>query len=223
VHIIYDYFGKNVYVVNSTLAARSNLTATVSLYNIPDLSQQYTAQIPNLTVPANASTQLLTIPSVSGLSTTYFIRLQLRDSTGALVSNNLYWYSTTPDTLANKSNWYMTATNGSANLTGLNTLATNPNVTASVARTVAGGQETVNISLHNTSATTIAFFVRPEITAGNAGNEVVPVSYTDNYVSLWPGESTTITATYATSDLGGQSPYLRLRGYNLPTTSIAVP
>jgi exo-1,4-beta-D-glucosaminidase len=222
-HIIYDYFGKNVYVVNSTLAARSNLTATVSLYNIPDLSQQYTAQIPNLTVPANASTQLLTIPSVSGLSTTYFIRLQLRDSTGALVSNNLYWYSTTPDTLANKSNWYMTATNGSANLTGLNTLATNPNVTASVARTVAGGQETVNISLHNTSATTIAFFVRPEITAGNAGNEVVPVSYTDNYVSLWPGESTTITATYATSDLGGQSPYLRLRGYNLPTTSIAVP
>jgi exo-1,4-beta-D-glucosaminidase len=223
VHIIYDYFGKNVYMVNSTLAARSNLTATVTLYNIPDVSQQYTTQIFNVTVPANASTQLLTIPSVVGLSTSYFIRLQLRDSTGALVSNNLYWYSTTPDTLTNKSNWYMTATNGSANLTGLNTLAINPNVTASVARTVAGGQETVNITLHNTSATNIAFFVRPEVTAGNAGNEVVPVSYTDNYVSLWPGESTTITATYATSDLGGQSPYLRLRGYNLPTTSIAVP
>jgi exo-1,4-beta-D-glucosaminidase len=96
-------------------------------------------------------------------------------------------------------------------------------VTAAVSRTISGGQQTVSVTLHNTSATNIAFFLRPEITAGNGGNEVVPVSYTDNYVSLWPGESTTITTAYQTSDLGGQASYLRVRGYNVPTTSIPVP
>ncbi len=117
----------------------------------------------------------------------------------------------------------MTAVKTYANLTGLNSLASNPNLTAATSRTISGGQETVNITLNNTSTTNIAFFVRPEVTAGNGGNEVVPVNYTDNYVSLWPGESTTITATYQTGDLSGQAPYLRVRGYNVPTTSIPLP
>jgi len=110
-----------------------------------------------------------------------------------------------------------------ANLTGLNSLATNNSVTASTSRTVANGQETVTITLNNTSATNIAFFMRPEVTAGNNGLEVLPITYTDNYVSLFPGESITITAKYATTDLGGQTPYLRIRGYNVPQTSILIP
>jgi exo-1,4-beta-D-glucosaminidase len=166
---------------------------------------------------------VLTIPTVSGLSTTYFIRLRLEDSTGAVVSNNLYWYSTSPDKLGNSSTWWKTAVHSYANLTGLNSLASNPSVTASVSRTVSGGSETVSITLNNMSATNIAFFLRPEITAGNGGNEVLPVTYTDNDVSLFPGESTTITARYQTSDLGGQPPYLQVKGYNVPTTSTPVP
>jgi exo-1,4-beta-D-glucosaminidase len=222
VHIAYDYFTRNVYAVNSTLTARSGMTATATVYNIPDLSQRYTTQA-TVNASANASTQVLTIPSLTGLSTTYFIRLQLRDSAGALVSNNLYWYSTSPDVLSNHSTWYKTDVKSYANLTGLNSLASNPNLTVTASRAVSGGQQTVTMTLHNTSTTNIAFFVRPEVTAGNGGNEVVPVSYTDNYVSLWPGESTTITATYQTGDLGGQAPYLRVRGYNVPTTSVPLP
>jgi exo-1,4-beta-D-glucosaminidase len=222
VHIAYDYFTRNVYVVNSMLTARSGMTATATVYNIPDLTEQYTTQA-TVSAPANASTQVLTIPALTGLSATYFIRLQLKDSAGAVVSNNLYWYSTSPDVLSNHSTWYKTVVKSYANLTGLNSLASNPNLTAAVSRTSSGGQETVSITLNNTSATNIAFFVRPEVTAGNGGNEVVPVNYTNNYVSLWPGESTTITATYQTSDLGGQAPYLRVRGYNVPTASIPVP
>lgn len=221
-HIAYDYFTRNVYAVNSTLTARSGMTATATVYSIPDLTVRSTTQA-TVNAPANASTQVLTIPAPTGLSGTYFIRLQLRDSAGALVSNNLYWYSTSPDVLSKHSTWYKTAVKSYANLTGLNSLASNPNLTAAASRTVSGGQETVNLTLSNTSTTNIAFFVRPEITAGNGGNEVVPVNYTNNYVSLWPGESTTITATYQTSDLGGQAPYLRVRGYNVPTTSIPVP
>jgi len=125
--------------------------------------------------------------------------------------------------LSGHATWYRTVVKSYADFTGLNSLASNPNLAATVSRSVAGGRETVTIALHNASTTNIAFFVRPEVTAGNGGNEVLPVDYSDNYVSLWPGESTTITATYQTSDLGGQSPFLRVRGYNVPTSSIPVP
>ncbi len=222
IHISYDYFTRNVYVVNSTLSAGSGLTATATVYNIPDLTPKFTTQV-TVDAPANASTQLLTIPALTGLSTTHFIRLQLKDSTGALVSNNLYWYSTSPDVLSNRSTWYKTAVKSYAQLTGLNSLPPNPGLAAAASRTISGGQETVTITLNNTSATNVAFFVRPEVTAGNGGNEVLPVNYTDNYVSLWPGESTTITATYQSNDLGGQAPHLRVRGYNVPTTSSPLP
>jgi exo-1,4-beta-D-glucosaminidase len=223
IHVAYDYQGRNVFVINSTLAARSGLTATATLYNVPDLSQKYTTTVA-LNAAANASTQVLTLPAtVTGLSPTYFIRLQLKDAGGAVVSNNLYWYSTTADVLGKKSNWYMTAIKTNANLTGLNSLPNNPGVTASVSRTTSGSGQSATIRLTNTSPTAIAFFLRPEITAGNGGNEVVPVTYTENYVSLFPGESTTITAAFQTADLGGQAPYLRVRGYNTPSTSIAVP
>jgi exo-1,4-beta-D-glucosaminidase len=222
VHIAYDYFTKNVYVVNSTLTLRTGLTATATLYNVPDLTQRYTTQVA-VSAPANASTQILTIPAPAGLSSTYFIRLQLRDSAGALVSNNLYWYSTTTDVLSGHASWYRTTVKSYANFSGLNALASNSNVTATASRTIGAGQETVNITLHNASTTNIAFFMRPEITAGNGGNEVLPVTYSDNYVSLWPGESTTITGTYQTVDLGGRAPYVRVRGYNVPTSSIPVP
>jgi exo-1,4-beta-D-glucosaminidase len=222
VHVLYDYFGKNVKVVNSTLNAYSNTTVTATVYNIPTLAQQYTNQVV-INVPANASTQAFTIPTISGLTTTYFIRLQVRNASNQLVSNNLYWYSTSPDTFGNKSNWYSTAVSNYANLTGLNSLASNSNLTASVSRTVASGQETATITLTNTNATNIAFFVHAEVTAGSNGLEVLPITYTDNYVSLFPGESVTITAKYATADLGGQLPYLRIRGYNVPQVLIPIP
>jgi exo-1,4-beta-D-glucosaminidase len=166
---------------------------------------------------------VLTIPTIGGLTTTYFIRLQLKNSLNQVVSNNLYWYSTSPDTLGNKSNWYSTAVSNYANLTGLNSLASNTSVTASASKSTANGQDTVTITLNNTSATNIAFFTRAEVTAGSNGLEVLPVTYTENYVSLFPGESLTITAKYATADLNSQPPFLRVRGFNVPTSNIPIP
>ncbi|MFI6319357.1 glycosyl hydrolase 2 galactose-binding domain-containing protein [Nonomuraea sp. NPDC050556] len=214
VHISYDYFTRAVHVVNSTLTARTGLTATVSVHNLPDLAQKYTASAP-VSAAANAGTQVLTVPAVSGLSTTYLIRLQLKDG-ATTVSENLYWYSTAPDTLSNKSNWYRTTPKTYANLTGLNSLPSNTAVTVSAARTATGA----TVTLTNTSATNLAFFLRPEVIAGSGGREVTPVTYSDNYVSLWPGASTTITAAFDAADLGGQAAHLRVRGYNIPTVVI---
>jgi len=216
VHIAYDYATRQVDVTNSTLNARSGLTATATAYGVHDLQKRFTVSVPNVDAPANASETVLRVPNVTGGSHTYFLRLQLRGAAGQLVSDNLYWYSTQPDELSSHHSWFRTRVNRYADLGGLRHLPTNTDVTASTRRLIEGRWETVRITIHNESPTDIAFFVRAEITAGRGGGEVSPIRYSRNDLSLFPGESTTITARYRRSDLDGAVPGLALRGYNVP-------
>ena len=221
IHILYDYGTRNVKVFNATLAAASDLTASVTVYSVPDLAVKHVQQV-TMAFPANAVTQVFNVPALSGLSPTYFIRLQLRTATNQRISDNLYWYSTSPDVMGTGSDWYHTSVASYADLTGLNALPPNEEVTATAARTSDGVTDTVVIALRNGSASNVAFFLRPEVIADSSGTEVVPVTYSDNYVTLLPGETTTLTARYARADLGGQAPSLRLRGYNVPGATAPV-
>ncbi|MFJ7246679.1 hypothetical protein ACIQWA_18790 [Kitasatospora sp. NPDC098652] len=54
------------------------------------------------------------------------------------------------------------------------------------------------------------------------GRPVLPVTWSDNQVSLWPGESTTLTATVRSADLAGTVPSLRISGWNTDTVIQAV-
>ena len=72
------------------------------------------------------------------------------------------------------------------------------------------GQDTAtDVTLTNRSST-VAFLVRVDVRKGSGttpatgDNQVRPANYSDNYVTLWPGQSQTITETYKASDLGGQ-------------------
>ena len=44
-----------------------------------------------LDAPADSTTRVLTLPDISGLSSTYFVALRLEDSTGKVVGSNFYW------------------------------------------------------------------------------------------------------------------------------------
>ena len=54
--------------------------------------------------------------------------------------------------------------------------------------------------------------------SGVAGgdDQVLPIRWSDNDVTLWPGEEQTITARYR----AGARPVVRLSGYNLKTQEI---
>ena len=76
------------------------------------------------------------------------------------------------------------------------------------------------MTLRNTgSGTTPAFFVDAHL-VDSAGKPVLPIQWSDNEVTLWPGESTTLTATYRTADLHGSAPSVRVSGWNIGTTTI---
>jgi exo-1,4-beta-D-glucosaminidase len=44
----------------------------------------------------------------------------------------------------------------------------------------------------------------------------LPVVYSDNYITLWPGETATITAKYATGNSGNRAISVKIQGFNVP-------
>ena len=70
------------------------------------------------------------------------------------------------------------------------------------------------MSLENPSRS-LAFFVRLKVNKGKGGDEVLPVLWEDNYVSLLPGEKREIEASYRSSDLAGKRPEVEVTGWNV--------
>ena len=51
---------------------------------------------------------------------------------------------------------------------------------------------------------------------GSDGEQILPVSYSDNYFHLMPGESRTVEVGWAGEDAGGSSPVIEVTGFNIP-------
>jgi len=51
-------------------------------------------------------------------------------------------------------------------------------------------------------------------------SEVLPIAWSDNDITLWPGESETLRATYRRAQLNGAEPVVSLFGWNVPTMDV---
>ena len=54
-----------------------------------------------------------------------------------------------------------------------------------------------------------------EVLQASNGEEALPVLWEDNYISLMPGETRELTATYRASELGGAKPSVEVSGWNV--------
>jgi exo-1,4-beta-D-glucosaminidase len=54
-----------------------------------------------------------------------------------------------------------------------------------------------------------------KVSKGKGGEEILPVVWEDNYVSLLPGEKRELTASYRTSALGTAKPVVEVSGWNV--------
>jgi exo-1,4-beta-D-glucosaminidase len=54
-------------------------------------------------------------------------------------------------------------------------------------------------------------------------NELQSSIWNDNDITLWPGESETLTSTYNSGDLQGASPVISVSGWNMPKIDVAAP
>jgi exo-1,4-beta-D-glucosaminidase len=54
-----------------------------------------------------------------------------------------------------------------------------------------------------------------KVDKGAKGEEILPVVWQDNYISLLPGEKREITATYRASELGAAKAAVEISGWNV--------
>ena len=167
-----------------------------------------------LDAAADSTAKVFEIPQIEGLSPAYFLDLRVTDSGGKLVGSNFYWLSTKPETLDwAKSNWYTTPTASYADYTSLAQL---PKVKLKISTHSerSGEDEVTRVMLENPGKA-IAFFVRMKLDKGKGGEEVLPVIWEDNYISLLPGEKREITARYRASTIGSAKAEVEVSGWNL--------
>ena len=116
-------------------------------------------------------------------SDVYYLRLQLTDKTG-VVSENLY-------VMAREEN----------NFKALSSVP-KAEVEQKVSLKTTGNSQVAQVVLHNKSRVP-ATFLRLNL-VGADGEQILPALYSDNYVTLMPGERTTIIISWKTEDARGQ-------------------
>jgi exo-1,4-beta-D-glucosaminidase len=212
VHIQYSENNGAIVVVNSTYEDHPGLHAKAEVFNL-DLTRKFSKEA-TLDVTPDSTNSLFLIPKIEGLSETYFVRLELTDASGKVLSRNFYWRSTKPDVSdwAN-STWYYTPLSAYANYTALSTLPKVKLEASSTDRTE-GDETLTEVTLKNPTSH-LAFFVHLEIFQGNTAADVHSIRWEDNYVSLMPGESREIAARYRTAELNGAKPVVRVDGWNV--------
>ena len=131
----------------------------------------------------------------------FFVKLDLADADGKLVSTNFYWQNSAQD-----------------DFTGLEKM---PTVTLDATATsrVEGEKTFVDVTVKN-STQLVALMTHLQLHQGTTGPRVLPVFYSDNYMSLVPGESRTVTIEAATSDLAGKTPAVLVDGFNVDVKAV---
>jgi exo-1,4-beta-D-glucosaminidase len=237
VHALYTGDDHTVTVDNLSGVAQSNLTVQSRVYDLAGTVTDDQTSGDLSVAPQAVDSDVLRprVPAVTNPpqpAAVYFVELIVRRN-GAVIDRNVYWLSTQPDVV----DWK--ATEGSpqatlsqyADLSALQSLA--PATVTTTVTTAAGNTTTdvTTVTITNTSATsTMAFFLRADVRRGTiAGdalpgdNEVLPITWSSNDITLWPGESETLTATYAAALLHGAAPVVSVSGWNVAPQVLSAP
>lgn len=128
-----------------------------------------------------------------------FVRLDLFDGRHTLASANFYWRNpAAPD-----------------DFSMLDAMPTVP-IDMHVERRDQRETMHLEVTLANPNVT-VALMVHLQLRRRTTRVRVLPVSYSDNYVSLLPGERRTLIIEAAARDLAGESPLVTLDGWNVTT------
>jgi exo-1,4-beta-D-glucosaminidase len=130
----------------------------------------------------------------------------------------VYWQSQQVDDVGPPSNdaAFDTLQVSWADMTALNYMAKVP---LEVTAVKGASSRDVTVRLHNPT-TKIAFFERAELLSTRDGDEILPIEYDDNYVTIFPGETVEVHGQVPES--GPAADWVRVTGYNSSPTVVPV-
>ena len=203
VHVQFNEENRGIEVVNNRPDPLNALNVTVLIYRFDGTLDSHKAY-PVAQVPGSSTVKAAQIEVSARISPLYFIKLNLTDAGGNLLSSNFYWQHVAQDQF-----------DGLMNLPIVM-------LDAEASTRIEGDDTVVTVSLHNNTLN-VALLSHLQLHQKKSGRRVLPVFYSDNYISLVPGESSTITIEAATKDLQGDLPLLELDGYNVDVKSLDGP
>lgn len=194
VHVQFNQADGELQVINNLPTPVDGATAHVAIYDLDGkLASQYDVPV---TAAPDAATNLGEVRFPVKLSQDHFIDLALRNAKGKLISGNFYWRALPahPDDFRD--------------------LQTMPMVKLQVQVTQKDehGERTLTVTLHNPTPH-IALMAHLQLRRG-FGRRVLPVFYSDNYISLVPGQTRTIVIHAALSEFYGQDAQIMVDGWN---------
>ena len=180
-HIQYNALTDSIEVVNHSAGAHSALTAIVTVFNLNGrkVSQQ------KVRVSSTEDSTLPIAQASQPLAPVSFLRLELVEK-GKVISENLYILG------SEEGNYQALAT------------LPQPEVEQRVNLTQTGETQQADVILRNKGRSP-AVFLRLNL-KGADGEQILPVIYSDNYITLMPGESKTIHVSWKAQDARGQQP-----------------
>jgi len=204
VHVQFNEITGNVQVVNNLPQSLTAAKVHVRVFKLDGSlsSEQYLSVN---SAPSSVS-DVGEVEFHEPLSTVLFVSLGLSDSSGKSISENFYWL------------------NGPARGDRFSTLNTMPRVEleSTVSRADKDGTSTMTANLHNPSPN-IALMVHLQLRRQTANARVLPVFYSDNYVSLVGGEDKTIEIQCATDSLRGEPGLVVVDGWNVTVKPATAP
>ncbi len=180
-HIQLNAHDFSISVINATHAKMSDVRAKVKVINL-DMSEPWKYETV-LDIDADSYKEVVKVPQNGKYSYNYFVKLELEDSAGNLISDNVYWFYSQHSSLILLPELRKTE------------------IECEYAVAKQDREYAIDVQLHN-NADKPAFMKRVCVT-DSSGNEVNPVFWSDNYITLFPGEKKSLSARVAESDVNG--------------------
>jgi hypothetical protein len=202
VHVQLDLSNYDVAVVNTTNEPRAGLSIAASVYSLDNKLLLHHEEKKDAGADAVTDGFNLELAPLLTPDAVVFVKLELRNSSGELVSENFYW-------LGAEGSSYRRL-----NRLPLSSLA------VAAKSTRAGDDIHLQVELRNTG-TVVSLEDKLTLLNASDGSRILPAYYSDNYVSLLPGESREIDITYPAKSANGAA-QLGLRGWNLASQTVQI-
>jgi mannosylglycoprotein endo-beta-mannosidase len=200
-HIMYNPVDGMVMVVNNHFETYRDLMLRVETIDMEGKVTRFTqvfAEIGPTTTKKYLSVKSLLDQTAA--KDGIFLKLSLMKTDKEAVAENFYWVP-----------------NATGTYTGLNTLK--PAALTATAKKVSPGQ--ITVTLTNPASSPVAFFNRVSLTDQTTGKRTLPAFYDNNYISLLPGETQTVTIDLNPTRLPAK-PEITIEGWNVTTVKIPV-
>src|ERR1700754_1437554 len=200
-HIQYDPVTGMTMIVNNTFRTQRDLMMQIKVIDMAGKSKLLT-QVFSEAGPTMAKNYVPIGHQVNALRKTegLFLSLRLVNVKQEIVSDNFYWLPDSSGTYSGLQHM------GKAKPT---VSISRSNAAASSATT----QSRLTVTLRNPANGPVAFFNRVSLVDAKTKQRLLPVFYSDNYFSILPGESKTVTLDYKPHT--GETPMVSVRGWNV--------